>query len=213
MLDEKQCAVFKKIKDIIAGNIKSTNEHCDAFNKLEIYVDYVEKWMKTHNIISGKYSRYDIWENIYDSVFCASLLNSENEILDAGAGGGFPGIPLAIIYAQKKFQLVDLNRKKCSFLRSVKAKINLANVTVTNKNLEDVEPAKIIITKAAFAPHNAGILARSVKNGGRIIIWATTNKSSEFENELKKFAVFLSASLDYTLPSGKKRCLLLFTKS
>src|SRR5690606_35433970 len=66
-------------------------------------------------------------------------------------GGGLPGIPLAIMVPEKKFALLDSNGKKTRFLFHVKTKLNLTNVTVENRRVEEFKPEQkfdIVISRA-----------------------------------------------------------------
>lgn len=218
--DEFYSDLSQSIKAVLMAFFASANEADLAIAKIEQYVNLMHYWNSIHNISSTKNNPSGWLENVHDSIATilqekdleALFYESKNYILDAGAGGGFPGIPLAIIFKQTQFILVDANRKKCSFLRTVKAKLALSNVTVVNKNLEDVAPVSLIITKAAFSPANAGILASSVLSTGRIIIWSTPMMADDFVKVLTKNCCTLLSQYDYYLPSNKRRSLLVFLK-
>ncbi|WGH28060.1 MAG: 16S rRNA (guanine(527)-N(7))-methyltransferase RsmG [Candidatus Shikimatogenerans bostrichidophilus] len=61
-----------------------------------------------------------------------------SEIMDAGTGGGFPGIPLAIIFNKTKFYLVDSKKKKIFFLKKIIKKLNLKNIILINNRIEKI---------------------------------------------------------------------------
>src|SRR5688572_16971761 len=111
--------IVEKIEVLVTSIISQENEANQALNRLRNYVESVWFWGETHNVISRNYSEIDVWENVYDSICLTTKLNFDLSkfILDAGTGGGFPGIPLAILFGDKNFILVDSSRKKCSFLR------------------------------------------------------------------------------------------------
>lgn len=202
------------VREYVSAKISSSGNEESAFKMLSNYVDCIMFWGKTHNVISRKFSDDDVWENVYDSVCAFTLLKSSigENLLDAGTGGGVPGIPLAILFKEKNFLLVDSSRKKCSFLRLVKAKLALENVEIENKDLRSIKNVDHIITKAAFSPSNLYLLADAVKKNGRITLWATPKTNAEYENAFKKIGVLLLEKFDYQLPSGKERCLLVFEK-
>ncbi|MNN47389.1 Ribosomal RNA small subunit methyltransferase G [compost metagenome] len=71
--------------------------------------------------------------------------------LDVGSGGGMPGIPLAILFPERRFTLLDSNGKKTRFLTQVKLELKLANLEVVHSRVE------------AFAPETpfSGIVSRA----------------------------------------------------
>lgn len=218
--DDKQ-----KIKNIIndlllilAAADFSDEDANRIVEKFKLYVNFLNKWSQTHNVVSRKLSEHELWENILDSIFLISkikilfsrFVNSNKEILDAGSGSGFPGIPLAIVFSEKNFLLVDVNRKKCSFLRAAKAMLQLDNVNVINERIENLREHQVIITKAAFSPKNVSLLTFAASHDGVLAIWSTPTMTDDFVNELTKKSCSLLEILDYSLPSKKKRRLLVF---
>ncbi|MEI6348670.1 MAG: 16S rRNA (guanine(527)-N(7))-methyltransferase RsmG [Bacteroidota bacterium] len=103
----------------------------------ELYAD----WNSKINVISRK----DI-ENLYQNHVIHSLAISKviqfspgTNILDVGTGGGFPGIPLAIMFPQAKFHLVDSIGKKIRVVEEVATAIGLKNTTWQHARAEDVD--------------------------------------------------------------------------
>jgi 16S rRNA (guanine527-N7)-methyltransferase len=98
------------------------------------------EWNSRVNVISRK----DI-DNLYHNHVLHSLsiakyaeFNSGDYILDAGTGGGFPGVPLAIMFPQVEFLLVDSIGKKLKVIENIASDLNLANVKVKHSRLEDL---------------------------------------------------------------------------
>jgi len=103
------------------------------------------------------------------------------EIADAGSGAGFPGIPLAIIFPEVHFTLVERMSKRCAFLENCKAILGLKNVLVLNCEVEN-SPALFfdIVVFRAFRPLDREMtqtLLRMLKpgsevmSGGRLAAW------------------------------------------
>lgn len=65
------------------------------------------------------------------------MASSEN-VIDIGSGAGFPGLPLAIARPQKRFLLLESNRKKCVFIGQMLAELEIGNVEVINSRAEDL---------------------------------------------------------------------------
>ena len=102
-------------------------------------------------------SRKDI-ENLYERHVLHSLSIAKiadfkpgTMILDAGTGGGFPGIPLAIFFPEVKFHLIDSIRKKIRVVESVAAALELKNLTASCLRLEEVKGKYDFIASRAVA--------------------------------------------------------------
>lgn len=213
-----------EIINLVKSRIKKFIKPCDSYdlieNKIIDYAAYFKRWMKIHNISSRKTSEEEIWINIYDSLLWITgdkslildVFNSSKFVVDAGAGGGFPGIIIATFYLNKRIELIDISRKKCSFLRAVKARLNLYNVVVRQCDISQVKNIDLIITKAAFSPPHIGILAEALAPEGHLLIWGTPATQEEFCKNLQSHQVILKTTELYEIPNHGQRCLLLFHK-
>jgi 16S rRNA (guanine527-N7)-methyltransferase len=94
-------------------------------------------------------------------------------ILDVGAGGGLPGMVLAIARPDMRVSMIDTVHKKTAFLTQVKAELGLANVTVHTMRVEQLQvPQKFdVITSRAFAELSDFVTwsGHLLKQGGRFI--------------------------------------------
>ncbi len=119
------------------------------FYNVQKYKEHLFKWNKIHNITGAK-DEETINEFIYDAVFPVSFLPKVTSLLDIGTGAGFPGMILALALPDTEVTLVEPLKKRASFLQFIKADLELKNVTVVKKRVEDM-PHKIfdIITSRA----------------------------------------------------------------
>ena len=127
-----------------------TEDQLQKFEKLEeLYKD----WNLKINVVSRK----DI-----DELYIRHVLHSlgiakvqaflpGSRVLDVGTGGGFPGIPLAILHPETKFDLVDSIGKKIKVVDEVSEGLGLENVTTHNQRVEDLQGQYDFIVSRAVA--------------------------------------------------------------
>jgi 16S rRNA (guanine527-N7)-methyltransferase len=113
--------------------------------KLLAYVGEFEKWNKAYNLSAVRDISQMVARHLLDSLsvvpwFTANKNFSASRVIDVGTGGGLPGIPLAIMFPEKQFTLLDSNGKKTRFLFHVKTLLGLTNVTVENRRVEEFQP-------------------------------------------------------------------------
>jgi 16S rRNA (guanine527-N7)-methyltransferase len=99
------------------------------------YTTLLLKWNKTYNLTAIADPHEIITHHILDSLAIAPYV-SGTHILDIGSGAGFPGVPLALIFPEKKFVLLDSNNKKARFLRHVVLTLALPNVEIAQQRVE-----------------------------------------------------------------------------
>lgn len=107
-------------------------------NQLIQYVELLNKWNKAYNLTSVRNPEEMLVKHILDSLMVGHVLNG-NEFIDVGTGPGLPGIPLAILYPDKNFVLLDSLGKRITFLRQVVFQLKLENVTPVLSRVEDYQ--------------------------------------------------------------------------
>lgn len=121
-------------------------------NLLLEYIQLLKKWNRTYNLVADASDQVLLYRHLLDSIAIAPYVNAHS-VLDVGSGGGFPGIPLAILKPSTQFTLLDSNGKKTRFLFQVKASLGLANLDVQNCRIEHYQSDSQIdiVTCRAFS--------------------------------------------------------------
>lgn len=134
-------ALFKHFPDL-------TERQKEQYNLLkDIYLD----WNTKINVISRKDMEQFYEHHVLHSLAIAKYfeLLPGMKVMDLGTGGGFPGIPLAILFPQTEFYLIDGTGKKIMVVNAVKEAIGLENVVAEHKRAEEVKDKFDVITGRA----------------------------------------------------------------
>ena len=128
----------------------------------DLYID----WNSKINVISRKDIENLYTHHVLHSLGIAKLLTFKDgtTIMDVGTGGGFPGIPLAILFPQCKFLLVDSIGKKVKVAAEVAAAIGLTNVETRHSRVQEVkEKFDFVVSRAVMAlPELVSLIRKNI---------------------------------------------------
>lgn len=150
----------------------------DQFSKLyEVY----HFWNEQINVVSRKDFEFFYERHVLHSLGIAKAMpfNPGAEILDVGTGGGFPGIPLAILFPETKFHLVDSIGKKIKVVSEVSKHLGLTNVTSEHKRAEEIK------NRFDF------VVSRAVTQMGDFIPWVQQKFKSQSKHSLPNGILYL----------------------
>ena len=117
--------------------------------KLERFSVLLHEWNQIHNLTGAK-SIAAIYDNIVDSLYPLTFIETPRTLLDVGTGAGFPGLVLAIALPQTEVVLAEPLKKRVSLLKYAAIDLGLKNVKVEAKRVEKVEhePFEMISSRA-----------------------------------------------------------------
>ncbi|WP_339841745.1 16S rRNA (guanine(527)-N(7))-methyltransferase RsmG [uncultured Maribacter sp.] len=120
------------------------------FKKLE---DLYKDWNQKINVVSRKDIDELYVRHVLHSLGIAKFINFKDgsSVLDVGTGGGFPGIPLAILFPEVQFTLVDSIGKKIKVVDEVVGGLQLSNVKTINARVEEIPGQFDFIVSRAVA--------------------------------------------------------------
>ena len=150
----------------------------EQFEKLDfLYHDWNEKI----NVISRKDIDSLYNKHILHSLGIAKVMKFEpgTFVLDVGTGGGFPGIPLAILFPETRFYLIDVIAKKIKVVQGVADSLGLKNVKAEQLRAENV--------KGDFD----FIVSRAVTNMPDFVSWVKTKIKKQQKHKLKNGILYL----------------------
>jgi 16S rRNA (guanine527-N7)-methyltransferase len=114
-----------------------------------------KEWNEKINVISRKDIDELYTRHVLHSLSIAALFNFKDgaHIIDLGTGGGFPGVPLAILFPNVKFLLVDSINKKLKVIDAVAQALELKNITTQHTRVEDIKGQKFdyVVSRAVAA--------------------------------------------------------------
>ena len=140
------------------------------------------------NVVSRKDTDNIFEHHILHSMAIAKVKQFKpNElVLDVGTGGGFPGIPLAIMFPETKFTLVDSIEKKIKVVKGISESLQLANVEAMKIRAELLPPKyDCIVSRAVTAFPDFVKMTRNVLNPKSTEHSIIYLKGGDFDDELK----------------------------
>ena len=155
-----------------------TIEQKIKFDKL--YTVY-DKWNNQINVISRKDMDHFYERHVLHSLSIAKIIDfkPDTTLIDIGTGGGFPGIPLAILFPQCTFTLVDSIGKKIKVVKEVCEELGINNVIALHSRAEQINEQFDFI------------ISRAVTSMPLFLTWVKNKLKNEHKNEIENGILYL----------------------
>ena len=161
-------------------------------NKFSELFPLYSLWNKRINLISQKDISNLFIRHILHSLAIAKVIKfpKGSKIVDVGSGGGFPGIPLAVLFPESQFTLIDSIGKKVKVIKEISQSVKLTNVNALQKRSNEFKETFDFVTGravTAFPKFYDSVIHlinknRKLKNRGILYL-----KGGNFEDEIKQF--------------------------
>lgn len=197
-----------------------TEEKLSKLNKyFETLVEYNEKV----NLTTITSQEDVLLKHFYDSLTPTKIydFNQVNSLIDVGTGAGFPGVVLKIFFPNIKLTLLDSNNKKIKFLEHLTKILNLKNVEFKCERSEEYaktnfEKYDLVIARAVKSLDILFELCLPLVTKNGYFISMKGNLDQELDENIKVIEYFgccLKEKLNFTLPDGSNRSLILVLKN
>ncbi len=173
----------------------------EQINAFMTYLSELKKWNKAYNLTGLKKDEDIIIKHFLDSLLYLKAIpvgidsyrEGEIRVADVGSGAGFPGIPIKIIRPEIEMYLVEPSRKKSAFLRHIIRRLELKQIEVIEKRIEEIkvnqelaQPVDVALTRALFSIKEFLKKASHIVRKGGILIFNKGPKVKEEINMLRE---------------------------
>jgi len=163
----------------------------EFYEKGSEYLKEMLFWNRTHNLTTITGFREAALLHFADSLFPATidgLFFEGSTALDVGTGGGFPGVPLALLFPKTGFTLLDKARKKISFINLTSASLGIGNVTGICENLfAHSKKYDLIISRAVKVDAEFFECCKKMLNkNGHLCFWFSSIQEPFKDDSLKE---------------------------
>ena len=154
------------------------------YERVNFFTQQLLTWNTIHNM-TGATTKEEVAEHLFDAIYPLSFLPHIDSVLDIGTGAGFPGLIMAMALEQTEFTLVEPLVKRSSFLTFIAATLQLKNVTVISKKVEDIKPRPFDLITSRAVTNTDDLLEFSqpfIKKGSLLLYFKGQRVHEEVDN-------------------------------
>ncbi|MEM6998927.1 MAG: 16S rRNA (guanine(527)-N(7))-methyltransferase RsmG [Pseudomonadota bacterium] len=196
-------------KGLEALSLEPKPEICNAYLT---YIQLLVKWNKTYNLTAIKSQEDMLTRHVFDSLSIHQYIQGE-DCLDVGTGAGLPGLILAIAQPDKRWTLLDSNKKKLRFIQHIKAALNINNIEMLHARIEAVENKEFdSITCRAFTSLQQFYLSchHLLRHQGKLLAMKASIEETELI-EIKKLTSKIKIEEVNVPRESAERCIVVMS--
>jgi len=137
----------------------------------------LDEWRRRVNL-TGRLSSEDLVSHALESAVGAPFLPPIGTVVDIGSGGGFPGVPLAILRPELSVTWLEPRERRAAFLRHVARALSVGNVVVEAARAQDLPRSSFDFATSRAVAIESLDPARFVKPGGGLLLWTTATAAA-----------------------------------
>ena len=170
-----------------ALGVSLTTKHLKDF---DLYLKELNQWRIKINLVSRKDDREIVLKDFLDSLTLVKYISGTGELLDLGAGAGFPGFPLKIVFPDLKVFFLEATRKKVFFLKEVQRLLGMEGVEIRwaaeDQGVEDLFCRFDFVVSRAFGSIQKLAFegSRFARRGGMIVAMKGKKGGEELQDSL-----------------------------
>jgi len=177
----------------------------DTIQKLNIWYETFVQYNSHTNLMSRGDIEKIFEKHVFDSLSINLWQNFKNcnKILDVGTGGGFPSVILSIFFKDKKIIANDSRIKKINFIKEIKEKLELDNLSIVYSRIEEVEPlgVELVVSRAVGKIIDIYELSKKhLAKNGKFLIYKSKTVEDEILLFKKKYKNVNFEIIPYKLP-------------
>ena len=179
-----------------------------SLQRLARFLSELDRWRARINL-TGRLSAPELVRHAAESLVGERFLPSAARVADIGTGGGFPGVPLAIVRPDLEVTWVEPREKRVAFLRHIQRTLPLENARTVSARVQDLPPGSFDAgTSRAVAVSTALRESAFLVSRGWLVLWTT-----EVESLSEDLAPELQFEGSIPIPNSHRRKIAVFRKA
>ena len=214
---------YSEFSNYLSNELNNHDIKLDNY-KIEVLFNYMRdllEWNDKINLTAITNENEFVMKHYVDSLIATKYVDfNDNEIIDIGTGGGFPGIPMKIALPESRITLVDSINKKLNVIRDIVQKNNIDNINIVHSRAEDLgidanyrEEFDVVVSRAvANLTTLVELLIPFAKVGGKIICMKGPGLEEELDSSRKAISILGGQVMkieNYDLKNEKRKILLI----